>query len=140
MDIELNWIAILLAGLSTMVVGSVWYGPLFGKLWEKLAKIKRDPNFGGAKMAIMYIGAFLTSFITAIVMAAIVFVVYQFFGGNYLLVSVATTAALWLGFTAARIHMHDSFEGRPKQLTSLTLSHEFVTLIIMAVIIGVWPA
>ena len=139
MEIELNWIAIVLAALSTMVVGSIWYGPLFGKLWEKLAKIKRDPNFGGVQMASLYIGAFLTSLITAIVMGMAVAIAYSFFGGNYLLVSVGTVITLWLGFTAARIQMHDGFENRPKQLTNLTLSHEFVTLVIMAVIIGVWP-
>lgn len=140
MTVELNWIAIILAALSTMVVGSIWYGPLFGKLWEKLAKIKRDPNFGGAQMVVLYIGAFLSSLITAIVMAMAIAVAYDFFGGNYLIVSVSTVITLWLGFTAARIHMHDNFERRPKQLTSLTLAHEFVTLVVMAVIIGVWPA
>ncbi len=32
---EINWLAIGLATLVPTVVGSIWYGPLFGKLWIK---------------------------------------------------------------------------------------------------------
>ena len=139
MEIELNWIAIILAALSTMVVGSLWYGPLFGKVWAKLAKVNVNRNMSGVEAASLYMTAFLGSLITAIVLAMAAYVSYDFFGGSYLWNAVTITVLLWLGFTAARIHMHDSFETRPKKLTSLTLSHELVTLLIMAVIIGVWP-
>lgn len=30
-----NWFALIAAALSTLVVGAIWYGPLFGKLWQK---------------------------------------------------------------------------------------------------------
>jgi hypothetical protein len=30
---EMNFLAILVAALSTLVVGFIWYGPLFGKAW-----------------------------------------------------------------------------------------------------------
>lgn len=140
MNIELNWIAIILAALSTMVVGSLWYGPLFGKVWKKLAKVKTDPDFNNSKAAVLYTTAFVGSFITAVVMAMSAFVAHHFFGGDFLWVTVVTTVILWLGFTATRINMHDSFEGRPMQLTALTNIHELVTMLIMATIIGVWPA
>lgn len=32
---EMNFYAILVAALSTLLVGFVWYGPLFGKAWMK---------------------------------------------------------------------------------------------------------
>jgi hypothetical protein len=32
---EINFYAILVAALTTLVVGFVWYGPLFGKVWMK---------------------------------------------------------------------------------------------------------
>ncbi len=140
MEIQLNWLAILLAAVSTMVVGSIWYGPLFGKLWTKLARVKKGPSFGPREMVIMYGGAFLGSAITATVLAIAVFVAHQFFGGSYLLVSLNTAVLLWAGFTATRIHMHDSFEGRRKKLTLLSVSHELVTVAVMALIIGLLPA
>ncbi len=33
---EVNYFAILLCGVLSMVIGFVWYGPLFGKLWLKV--------------------------------------------------------------------------------------------------------
>ncbi len=31
-----NYWAVLTCGLVSMVVGSIWYGPIFGKLWMRL--------------------------------------------------------------------------------------------------------
>ena len=32
---NVNWIALVVAALSTLVIGFLWYGPLFGKAWMK---------------------------------------------------------------------------------------------------------
>ncbi|PTX60658.1 uncharacterized protein DUF1761 [Kordia periserrulae] len=32
---NVNWIALAVAALSTLVIGFIWYGPLFGKAWMK---------------------------------------------------------------------------------------------------------
>jgi len=34
-NIPVNWIALVVAALSTLVIGFLWYGPLFGKAWMK---------------------------------------------------------------------------------------------------------
>ena len=31
---EINWLAVVLSGLSAFVLGGLWYGPLFGKAWQ----------------------------------------------------------------------------------------------------------
>jgi hypothetical protein len=140
MGVELNWIAILLAAASTMVVGSLWYGPLFGKAWIKLAKVKTDPNFGVKQAVPLYGGAFLSSVLTATVIAIFAYIVSQYFEGSFLTASLWVGLVLWAGFTAARVYMHDSFEGRRKKLTLLNVTHELVTIAIMALIIGLLPA
>ena len=137
--VELNWLAIFLAAVSTMIVGSIWYGPLFGKKWEKLAKIKPDKDFNGKKAAVMYVGAFVTSLITAIIIAYMAYIANRTFHNSFIQDAVVVSILLWLGFTAARIYMHDSFERRPRELTALSVSHEFVTIVIMATIIGLFP-
>ena len=52
---------------------------------------------------------------------------------------MGTGVILWAGFMAARFITHDAFEGRPSSLTVLNIAHELVTIVIMALIIGVWP-
>ena len=32
---DINWLAIVVATLAPLAVGFVWYGPLFGKAWQK---------------------------------------------------------------------------------------------------------
>jgi hypothetical protein len=46
---------------------------------------------------------------------------------------------LWLGFTAARVLVHDLFDTRSLKLTALTALNELLTVTAMALVIGVWP-
>jgi hypothetical protein len=52
--------------------------------------------------------------------------------------TLTTAFWLWLGFTAARFATHDAFEGRPHKLTLLNLGNEFVTIMLMSLIIGLF--
>ena len=133
MEVQINYIAVLLAAASSMVVGSIWYAQsVFGKTWQKLAKVK----IGDQGMAYPLGITAVVSLITAYVLAYVVYLSNSFFGNSFLQDSLMTAFWLWLGFTAARIVTHDAFEGRRKKLTILNISHEFVTIIVMGAIIG----
>ncbi|MEO6942507.1 MAG: DUF1761 domain-containing protein, partial [Terrimesophilobacter sp.] len=67
-------------------------------------------------------------------------IAWKFYGGGFLWSTIVTTVVLWAGFTAARFITHDAFDKRPSGLTMLNIAHELVTLVVMAIIIGVWPA
>lgn len=135
MNVEVNYVAVLLATLSTMVVGSIWYTPkVFGNTWMKLAGLKqKDLEKNGIKPILITV---VVSFITAYVLAHVAFLSNAYFKHSFLQDSVTTAFWVWLGFTAARIITHDAFEGRRKKLTLLTISHELVTFLTMGVIIG----
>lgn len=32
---EINWLALVVAALAPLAIGSIYYGPLFGKAWQK---------------------------------------------------------------------------------------------------------
>ncbi|MXZ44124.1 MAG: DUF1761 domain-containing protein [Gammaproteobacteria bacterium] len=62
----LNWWAILVATLSSFLLGGLWYGPLFGKRWLRaLGKSEYDL----APSAVPFVVAFVTSFITCVALA-----------------------------------------------------------------------
>ncbi|MYD46280.1 MAG: DUF1761 domain-containing protein [Gammaproteobacteria bacterium] len=68
--LELNWWAILVATLSSFVLGGLWYGPLFGKRWLRaLGKSEYDLT----PSAVPFVIAFVTSFITCLAIAWLVF-------------------------------------------------------------------
>jgi len=134
----INYIAVVLATLSSMVVGAIWYTPkVFGNYWMKQAGI--TPS-GNAKDAIRpIVVTLIVSFVTAWVLAGAVWISFQFYDGSFLVNALVTGAILWAGFTAARFITHDQFDKRTTGLTVLNCAHELVTILIMAVIIGVWP-
>jgi hypothetical protein len=135
---EVNYWAVLVATLSTLVVGSLWYTPkAFGTRWMRLAKVDRKAAEAAGIWPIVV--TVVVSFLTAWVLAGAVYISWEFYQGAFLTASVVTAVLLWIGFTAARMITHDAFEGRPPALTTLNLAHELVTILVMAVIIGVWP-
>jgi hypothetical protein len=135
----INYIAVILATISSMVVGFVWYTPrVFGNTWMRLTGVVAQGNMSNAARPIIV--TVIVSFITAWVLAGAVDISFHFYGGSYLVNSLFTALILWAGFTAARFVTHDQFDRRPWQLTLLNCAHELVTLLVMALIIGVWPA
>lgn len=139
MSVEVNYLAVFVAALSTMVVGAVWYSTkVFGATWMKLAKVKIDANMKPSQMAMMYGGVFIASLVSAFVLAHFVSLSYEFYKDSYSFLETALITGVWawLAFTAARIFTHDTFEGRRKKLTLLTAGNEFITFLAMALVIG----
>lgn len=134
---DINGWGVLVAAVSTLVVGSIWYTPkVFGTYWMRTAKI--DPE-GGARSALWPIAVtFLVSLVSAWVLAGSAVIAQGFYGGSFLGNSVVTALILWAGFTASRFITHDAFEGRPVGLTVLNCAHELVTFVVMAVVIGLF--
>ena len=134
---EINIWAVLLATVSSLVVGFIWYAkPVFGAYWMKSVGHDEESMKSGSVMPIIV--TVIVSFITAWVLAGAVAIAQNFYHGNFLANSLLTALILWAGFTAARMVTHDAFDRRPAGLTMLNLAHELITLLIMALIIGLF--
>lgn len=137
--VDVNYLAVFLAALASMVVGSVWYAQgVFGKVWMKLARIKSDKAVKATDMAVLLGSTFVASLVTAFVLAHVSFLSNAYFKHDLLQDAMTTAFWLWLGLTAARVFVHDAFESRPWKLTLITIAHELVTLEVMALIIGLF--
>jgi hypothetical protein len=135
MDVEVNYLAVFLAAVSTMVVGSIWYAkPVFGSEWQRLVKLSDDQLKKGSVMAMTM--AFIAALITAYVLAHVSYLANQFFGNSFMQDAVSTAFWLWLGISATTIVTHNAFEQRRKKLTALALGNQLVTFLVMGVIIG----
>ena len=134
---EINIWAVLLATASSMVVGSVWYTrAVFGRYWMKAVGHTEESMKGSGTGAIII--TVIVSFVTAAVLAGAAAIAQNFYGGNFLFNTLLTGLILWAGFTAARMVTHDAFDRRPAGLTMLNLAHELVTILLMALIIGLF--
>jgi hypothetical protein len=124
--------AIIVATIVQVVLGFVWFGPLFGKAWMKEMKI--DPKKvkkSVAKKSMMKggIGMLITSFIMAYTLAQFIVV------GNALNIAFW----IWLGFVATIQVGSVLWEGRSWKFFAINTAYWLVGLLIMAEIIAIWP-
>lgn len=135
MDIPVNFLAVFLAMVGSMIVGAFWYTKgVFGARWAKLVNITDEQMEQGSSRAIIV--TMIVSLITAYVLAQMAYLANAYLQNSFLMDSVTVAFWLWAGLTAARFITHDAFEQRPRQLTAMNVAHEFVTLILMGLIIG----
>ena len=62
-----NWLAIIIAALSGFMIGGVWYGPLFGKVWQREAGIT-EAEMGSVNSVKLFGLTFLFSLLSAIML------------------------------------------------------------------------
>jgi hypothetical protein len=138
----INWLAVLVAGISSFVVGGIWYSPgLFGKAWMKDNGFTEESIKQGNKGKI-----FGWTLIFSLVMAANL--------AMFLSDPPASCPAdcapranmqwgLMAGFLAgiwtfSAIAIHSLFEHKPWRLILINGFYSVVALTLMGAIIGVW--
>jgi hypothetical protein len=73
---EINFIALLLAALSTLVVGFIWYHPnVFGTIWMKESGMTED-KMKGSNMILIFSMSILYAFLISFVLQMLV--IHQF--------------------------------------------------------------
>ena len=135
MEVHVNYLAVVLAAASSMVVGSVWYAkPVLGNTWMKLVKVDAKKAKAGAMQGVII--AAVLSLLMAFVLAHLAYLSNSFFHDSFFQDSVTTAFWVWLGVAFTRTVTHDSFEQRPMQLTAINLGNMLVTMMVMGGIIG----
>lgn len=137
MSIDVNFWAVLLAGISAMVVGTLWYSPMvFGDVWRKTVKL--DKKKMQTEMVQTMIITFFAALVTALTIAIITFLYNQFYGHSFLEAGVITAIWLWIGINTPAILSGSLFEQRRKKAILINVGNQLVTLVVMGLIIGAW--
>ena len=59
---EMNYLVLLGAAILSMIVGSIWYGPLFGRTWMELIGVNPDSDEEKRQMQKGMMVTFVTQF------------------------------------------------------------------------------
>lgn len=132
-SVSVSWLGIFVAVVSAMIIGSVWYGPLFGKKWMKLVGLKRGQTSPTGPMLIM-LGL---AIIQALVLAH--FVAYvQYFYPDYSNLSVGLLTGLWafIGFIVPVLVSTAVFAKGSMELLKINLGNQLVTLLAIGAILA----
>lgn len=132
--LDINWLAVIVAALLPMVIGSLWYGPLFGKQWMKMKGLTEEEIKADLNPLKSYGGSIVGAFLTAIVLALLMPVMVTPSIGNGLVLAVLC----WLGFYVPLGWQSVAWENKSLGLYALNMAHNLVTLAAMATLIAVW--
>lgn len=129
---QFNYLAVLVAALSTFLIGGLWYSPaVFGKAWMKENGFTEEGMKNSNVMKIFGL-AFLLAIISAINLA-------MFLGPE----SDPAMGALWgfaagFGWVATFVGTHYLFERKSFKLFLINAGYSVVALTVMGVILAAW--
>lgn len=125
---DVSWIAVVVGTLVAFMLGSVWYGPLFGKAWMEEHKFTLEQlkaNFNPAKT---YGSTFVLSLIAVYVFAVLV-------GPDpSMRWSIKLSLAVGVGWIATAIGTNYLFEGSSMRLFLINGGYHVVRFVLVGIV------
>jgi len=137
---SINLFAVSIAAIAAFILGFLFHGPVFGKLWMKLANVHPTGNEKFADMIPKMLWNLLAQFVTAFVLA----VIYLFasaspyIGGKGILGGIILAIWLWLGFLVTSSSIEVIWMGRNYKLWLFEVVCSLIVMITMGAIIAAW--
>ena len=136
---SLNWLAILVAAIATMILGFLWYSPLlFAKAWTREMgydlndKAKMDEMRKSAGPA--YAGSLAASLLSAFTLALILHSIRA----DSLHFGVMASFHIWLGFVATVQFTGALFAKQSMKLFAINTGYQLVCFLVMGAILVLW--
>lgn len=136
--VEVNYLAVLLAGVASMILGFLWYSPvLLGKPWmkergftsESLKKAQKD-------MGKLYGISFVVSLLTAFVLSHVMVLSENYFHYSMLSTGLNTAFWMWLGFVMPVQVTATIFGNQNWKLWGIDTGYQLASLLVMAVVLA----
>ena len=134
---QINYLAVFVSAVVSMVIGSIWFGPLFGKSYMSAMGMDKWSEEEKAKMKKKMFGAYFGQFIASLVMF-FVFAWYIGLSGHMgALGGIENALWVWIGFVVP-LKLGDALWGGKMSLFWLAVGANLVTLVSVGAIIGAW--
>lgn len=128
---NINWLSVIVASISSFLVGGIWYGPLFGKAWmhafgftESDLNIRNMPKVFGLSLLLAFVAALNL----------------ELFIGVNADMSYGLTAGFLAGFgwVATLLGILYLFENRSFKAFLINAGYCILALTLMGGILGAW--
>jgi hypothetical protein len=137
--VPINFLAILACGVLSMIIGSLWYGPIFGKEWMKLVGwTEKKMKASSADMGRTYGSSFILSLLMAYALAH--FVWYAAPGSATLVIGMKTGIWAWVGMVLVSHLNSNLFSPNKKPIKLLVIENGYylVLLVAMGGLLAIW--
>ncbi len=131
---NVNWLAVLVAALSSFIIGWLWYGPLFGKKWMKLNGFTEEQirDERGLSMPVILIINYVA---TALAALAIAMFIGAEANAGFGIFAGLMIAIFWIGTSRLNDVL---YEKKPMGLFWINVGYYIVIYAIMGAVLGAW--
>ncbi len=143
--IPLNYLAMGVGVVANVIIGFLWFGPLFGKPWAKEMGLdmsqKPDNKQMFKSLGLMIIGTFLTAFVLSHSLFVWKPSSWNLPGdGPAWMYGAYAAFYTWLGFYVPLLFGSIAWEGKSWKLFFINAGYNLVSLFAIGFILAVWPA
>lgn len=138
MNIPVNYLAVLVAGVASMAVGFIWYGPLlFAKPWMKLmGHTTETMKKAQSEMGKSYGISFVLSLIMAYVLTHVMALSGNFYNYSSVMTGLTSAFWMWVGFVMPVQATDVLFGSKKGKLFAINTGYQLVSLLAMGVVLG----
>lgn len=133
-SVEINYLAVVLCGIVSLVVGAMWYGPVFGKLWMKQYNYTEEELRKDFNPAKTYGLAVLGHVIMALVLAYLI----SLTNASSVMDGIKVSFSAWLGFIAMTMFINKLFARKSYTLFFIDSGYQLVNMILFGIILVLW--
>lgn len=137
--VAMTWsvdISVIVAAAAGMILGFLWYGPVFGNYWIKLMKFTAKDMEAAKKKGMT--AQYFATFIGSIIMAFALDMLFQALGVTSIGGAWAFAVIVWVGFFLTLTLSSVLWEGKPLQLYILNNLYNLANLLIVSAILAAW--
>ena len=133
MSVELNFIAIIVAGVINYAIGALWYSPLlFINVWMSSQRRSKEEMSKGMTKAM--IGGAVAALLTALGVGYVIALAQP----AGLVEAVQLAFFLWIGFLLPIATYALVYEGQHKNAFLLFVSYQLLAFVAMAATLTLW--
>jgi uncharacterized protein DUF1761 len=142
-EIHVNYLAIVAAIAANMVIGFLWYGPVFGSPWRKEMGVAPDakPAAGAMRrsLILMVIGTFLMAWVLSYDIAVWRPSSWKA-GADQAAATYGFLSAffIWLGYIVPLLLGSVAWENKSWKLFAINAGYWFIALLAMGMILAYW--
>jgi hypothetical protein len=131
-DVDINYVAVVVAALVPMFLGALWYSTaLFARPWMR-AVDRTQQELKGAQLG------YVISAVGALFMSYALARIDRWAKVDDLWNGALVGLLIWVGFVATVLAVNTYFSGRPLKLWLINAGYQFVALLLVGAIHGVW--
>ncbi len=126
---NLNWLAVLVAALSTFLIGGIWYA-IFEKGWMEANNFTKD-DLHKRNIALVFGLSFILAFVMALNLAL-------FIGNGDIAFGAIAGFLAGFGWVALGLAIISLFENRSLKYILINGGYMVVSFTVMGIILGAW--